>query len=468
MKNYGLSNKDLKFVQSKIDFQRQYLEDSTFITGNGQIKSLLDVSHSANHSVRYYAQLVNKINTMTDYTKTLGLVPVFVTATLDGFYRDILHHGDIKRFFNHLLKYNSLKDIARRTPKENKLYFRAKDVFKKIPDNAEMNYVRTRIINGDEITVKDLYNILNYQMKLFLASAPFKKMRKEGIKYSYIRTVEPHEDGIPHFHMMFYIAPEYVNEVKLQFTKSFTAPRNSAPLKGCDKGQLECFQWDINKPSAYVLKYVTKSFMDLKNQETIDYMQAWFVYHRIPRCVTSHTVIPQWVFQKIQPLESDWYYLTDIANAPDAQCEWSKDDDYFRFHDSYSNRTLLYDRGLYKIFYDDTIVKQFGERREKKEVYDHFDKVPSKWVMPKKEKYIPLIIDDKNLLFKDGKVFEPSNKSPKHMKDIELYNYFKSIDKDIENANMQHYTYVKNELIDRGMIEGNKQSLDIPKYNDEF
>jgi hypothetical protein len=298
MKTYGISPNELTYVQNKIDMQRDYLESNVFTTKHGQVKSLIEVSHSANHSERYYSQLVNKINTMTDYTKTLGLVPVFVTATLDGFYRDIYHKQDISRYYKYLLRYNSLKKLPRKTAKEKRYYDRAKSVITKIPDSPEFNYIRTRIEKNEQLSIKDLYNILNYQMKLFLASGVFKEMKQKGIKYSYIRTVEPHKDGIPHFHMMFYISPEYILKIKDQFTKSFSAPRNAKPLKGCTVGQLDSFQWKIDKPAAYVLKYVTKSFMDLRNQTKIDYMQAWFVKHRIPRCVTSHTIILSGYFRK--------------------------------------------------------------------------------------------------------------------------------------------------------------------------
>ncbi|PCI27256.1 MAG: hypothetical protein COB67_08870 [SAR324 cluster bacterium] len=484
MENYGLTSNDLSYVQNKIDRQKKYLEETTFITGNGQIKSLLDVSHHANHSLRYYAQLVNKINTMTDFTKTLGLVPVFITSTLDGFYRDLLHENDNKRFYNHLLKFNSLKKIARKSDKEKKLYLRAKKAVTKIPNNPETNYIFDRIVNNEKINVKDLYNILNYQMKLFLASAPFKAMRKQGLKYSYIRTVEPHKDGVPHFHMMFYVPIDYMAQIKDQFTKSFSASRNSKPLRGCDKGQLESFQWDINKPSAYVLKYVTKSFMDLKNQKTMDYMQAWFVYHRIPRCVTSHTIIPQWVFQKIQPLESDWYYLTDIANAEGGHCEWSKDDDYFKFEDVYSGRTLLYDRGLYKIYYGDKVVKEFGakkkeslypdeyfklsidEQKEKTLKFDKFEKVPKKFTNKKVHNHIPLVVDGIDMFYINGNVVKQGVKSPNKMKNLDLYDYFKNIDEDIENVNLQHYGHTKNVMIKRGLLHDEIVSLNL--YNEEF
>ncbi|WP_373033711.1 hypothetical protein, partial [Sulfurovum sp.] len=99
MNTYRLTENDLNYVKQKMAHQKKYLQDTTFVTGQGQVKSLLDVSFSANHSVRYYAQLANKINTMSDYAKSIGHVPLFLTMTLDGFYRDFLR-GDFKRFKN--------------------------------------------------------------------------------------------------------------------------------------------------------------------------------------------------------------------------------------------------------------------------------------------------------------------------------------------------------------------------------
>lgn len=80
---YGLTADDLKQMRDKIDKQRNYLENNHFHTVTGQVKSLLDVSFSANMSERYYAQLSNKINTMADLAFNEHLKPVFLTITLD-------------------------------------------------------------------------------------------------------------------------------------------------------------------------------------------------------------------------------------------------------------------------------------------------------------------------------------------------------------------------------------------------
>ena len=59
---YGLHSFDVENIQIKINKQKDYMENSTFMTSNGTCKTLLDVSMSANISERYYAQLVNKVN----------------------------------------------------------------------------------------------------------------------------------------------------------------------------------------------------------------------------------------------------------------------------------------------------------------------------------------------------------------------------------------------------------------------
>ena len=91
---YGLTEKDLKEIQKKHNIQREYLSNSTFETSNGQIKSLLDVSFSANHSERYYSEIINKVNTLNDLMNSdidVTYKPVFITITLDGFFRDFLY-----------------------------------------------------------------------------------------------------------------------------------------------------------------------------------------------------------------------------------------------------------------------------------------------------------------------------------------------------------------------------------------
>ena len=441
MNTYRLTSDDLNYVKQKMAHQKKYLQDTTFITGQGQTKSLLDVSFSANHSVRYYAQLANKINTMTDYSKSIGHVPIFLTMTLDGYYRDFLR-GDFKRFKN-------LSDDKK------------KEALRGIPNNDIYGYLKDKIKDNIAFTVKDLYNCLNTQTKNFFKSYSVLRLKKDGVRYDYVKAIEPHKDGVPHLHMLLFVPMEYKDSLKKDFEKCFPASENKKLLiinkftkETCPEGQTKGFQWIIYNPAAYVMKYVTKSFRDVKNNAEIDYLQAWYIKHRITRVTFSKSTIPQWVYQKMVPLEKDWFHLTELLRTDIGRCEWSKEDDYILLHDNDFNRSLEYDRGLYKIFYGDKIVREFGEIKEKV-VIDKYESMPKTWVCSKQDakNYIDVDIDGKCYFLRNGDLSERLKK-PYEMTFLELYNYFYSLD--IDTLDLFHYGLVRNMMIQKNMLIGER------------
>lgn len=434
---FGLTKNDLKTVQNKVDSQSSYLDNNYFTTSSGQVKTLKDVSYSANHSVRYYAQLNNKIDTMTKFAISQGLHSCFLTMTLDGYFRDLLY-GDYTRF-------DKLSD------KEKFIALQS------VPSNEKHGEVRQKIEARKELTIKDLYNILNHQTSRFQQSYSFKKLKKQNENYMYIRTVEPHKDGVPHFHVMLYIPFEHIKQFKKDFIKSYPAPQNRRIKDSkkyvvdynIDDVDLESFQTDIKDTTAYVMKYILKSFMDVKNQKKIDYIQAWYIKHRIMRCVTSRSLVPQWVYQLAYAFESDWFHLTDLMKDKNNHVEWSKEDNYFYFIDNHTGRELIYQYGKYQVVYEDRIIKEIGSVREKNINVKVYDKTPTKWT--KKESPIPTYQDD-NLIayFVKDNGFKSINKKPYQMKNYQLRQYFESID--INTVNPAHYAVTHNLLIDRGLI----------------
>ena len=344
-KKFGLTYTDLLVSQNKIDSQRDYLEKNELITKNGQLKSLLDLSYSANHSERYYAQLANKINTMEMIALNKGLTSYFLTMTLDGFYRDLIN-GDYSR-------YNAFKAHKKLLIKRS------------VPNNEKLGFIQNKLDTEQKLTIKDLYNILNHQMRQFRNKSAFKKLKENNDDYVYIRTVEPHENGVPHFHMMLFIPKKYESLFKKDFKSSFVAPQNTKPLRDNYKkpidGTMIGFQSDINDASAYIMKYITKSFMDVKNDAKLDFLSAWYVKHKIFRCVTSRSVVPQWIFQKISMYEKDWYYLSDILDSPRNESEWSKEKDYFYLYDNWSNKEIAYEYGRLSVYSSNILVFRAGE-----------------------------------------------------------------------------------------------------------
>jgi hypothetical protein len=442
---YGLKEKDLKEIQKKHEVQRDYLDNHIFTTATGQVKSLLDVSFSANHSERYYSELLNKINTINDIIATEETLyqPIFITITLDGYFRDFLK-GNFTR-------YDEKKHL------------------KYIPNNDRFGALRDKITKKEKFTIKDLYNVLNFQLNRFQKSNIFKKIKEDGHKAHYIRVCEPHKkDGVPHLHLMLYVPVKYVNTLKDFYISYFPAPQNIKPLdKNIDDGQLKGFQWEIKSAPAYILKYIFKSFLNVQNETELDYLQAWYIQNRILRIVTSHSLVPAWVYRKIAPLENDWFYLTDIKN--NFISEWSKEDDYIRLEDEY-NRTLEYQKGIYKLYYKDRIIKQFGTLKEDKPV-DVNATINLKY--KKRIKEPKIIIDGKQFMmtynelipiFKFGFLTPVHQLKPiKYTSNIELYkDYISMENKDIDLIDLKHYALVKNELIRRNQISG--EILPINNY----
>jgi len=442
---FGLSKNDLKTIQNKLDSQSSYLDNNYFTTSSGQIKTLKDISFSANHSVRYYARLNNKIDTMTKMALSQGLHSCFLTMTLDGYFRDLLH-GDYTRF--------------------DKLSDKDKTIaLKSVPSSEDLGEVRQKIKARKTLIIKDLYNILNHQTKKYLKSYAFKKLKKANDNYMYIRTVEPHKDGVPHFHVMLYIPFKHIEQFKKDFIKSYPAPQNRRIKDSkkfiqdnkIDNQELESFQTDIKDTTAYVMKYILKSFMDVKNQKEIDYIQAWYIKHRIMRCVTSKSLIPQWVYDKAYAFESDWYHLTDLMNDKNNHCEWSSEDNYFYFIDNHTKRELIYQYGKYQVIYEDRVIKEIGEVKEKNINVKVYDKTPAQWT--KKSSPVPTYANNTLIGHHiNGVGFQKlAKKKPYQMKDYQLKQYFDNIN--IKTINPTHYAHTTNIMIERGLITGNKVDL---------
>lgn len=428
---YGVSSFDVEFCQTKINVQKEYLNSQNFITSSGSIKSLMDVSMSANLSSRYYAQLVNKVNTLQQVMQNEGLTPVFLTITHHGWLHD-LYYGDYSRFND--------------------------DCLYKLPENDKYGYMRTKASKRELFDVHDLYMVLRWNWDRFTKTRSFMNMRKSS-KVGYLFAVEPHDSGVPHAHVLLYVPFDYVDKLKSEFIKIFDAPMNITQDKKrlspeqLRNGELNGFQWTITNPVGYILKYVTKSFMNIKNQEQLDELQAWYIKHRIVRFTTSHTLVPQWVYNKVYPLENDWLYLSELKN--NETCEWSSEDDYFKFEDENLNKTIIYNRGLYQMFQNGELIREFGTFKEKE---DFSYRYKDKFIIRPKKKRVPVY------MVINGVRFDLHDKPIAKRGDWELYNYYNTLNPDI--CNLQHFGLVQNELIKRGLIKGEIQSLNY--FNTKF
>ncbi len=431
--NYGLTFKDLEAVRDKLQRQRAYLEKHEFYSSfSGQVKTLLDVSMSPNHSARYYAMILNKVSTFISYNFDKDLTPLFLTITLDGFFRDFLR-GDYSRWKKYKDKYKN-----------------------HIPNNERFGYYLNQIdieaskSNPNPLTPKDLYKILSFQFFRFIRSYTLQKLKKEGLEFTFIKVHEPHKDGVPHLHILFYLPSQYIKPLYYHFKNFFPAPRNHQKLNFRDNGrtsqgiyETQGFQWKINSPMGYILKYILKSFRNVQNNEDIDYLQAWYVHYKIPRIIFSRTLIPQDVYYKASLLEDDWFYLTLIRRYSGGYLR-NKKYDYFRFDDEENDRHIYYFRGYFMLVSKGHIVRTFGISIlpspvciPQKKTYSDKDILNSVKVTSLDSIEIVLERDGKEYLYFKGKFLDP----PIAMKYKKLFKQMYSIFSEQKKIQMRKEGY---------------------------
>ncbi|MCV3402640.1 hypothetical protein L8V85_01530 [Campylobacter sp. IFREMER_LSEM_CL2090] len=344
--SYGLSLKDLELCNLKLDNQRNYLSNRFYTSFTGEIKSFLDLSYSANFGKKYYAELVNRCNVISSLQFDYDLMPVFLTITLNGCFRNALK-GDFTSF--------------------------------KPFDRKYLDYSLNYKININEaFTIKDLIKLLNYQWNLFIMRI---HRKYKGLKKLYIRCFEPHKkDGVPHIHALIYI-PKYAFNYTFEiYKKIFYAPQNLKQGNKLTKeqvlnGEINGFQWSLNNPTGYVMKYIYKTFINFNDRHDLDFLSAWYVKHKVRRFLTSKTPVPLWIYRKINFFKKDFYNLFDFINNDDCVCEWSFDKQYFCFMND--KETIEYDncKLIYKFM--GRIVYQYEKEKHPK-LYKRYKKISFK------------------------------------------------------------------------------------------
>ena len=239
--HYGLSSSDLEEVEQKLKRQKQFLEFSYLYDRiNQNAIPLSDLLISANHSPdRYYAEVQNRVNTLTTIAKQRELKPLFLTLTLPSEYHKYK-----------TLQRNGIKDKLVPNPKYN------------------------------NIPAKDAVKILTKMFAKLRHDRSLKELSKE--QRIYFRVNEPHKDGTPHTHILMFVPADRVERVKKAFKRLFFGPAND-------------IQDDIENATSYVMKYINKT-LPLSKQKNLSekdkYLNAWYSKNRVIRFNSSKTLAP--------------------------------------------------------------------------------------------------------------------------------------------------------------------------------
>ena len=398
-RTYGVSDYDLKEVKNKLALQAKWLESQEYISDvTGELRTFLDFTMSANHSKKYYAEVWNRTNTISDFMLNHNHRIAFLTITLNGCFRRALN-GDYSRFKS--------QDEKKLSPK----FFEKK-------------------LNCEPCSIKDLVDLLNYQWHAF-----FKRILAylKGSKYFYIRAFEPHKDGVPHIHALISYPKEIHEKVLQAYKDIFNAPQNLKSTylskEQVKNGEINGFQWSINNPAGYVLKYINKSFVNCLENKELNHQQAWYIKYKVRRFTTSRHQIPLWIYRKINFFKKDFYNLCLLKDHSDWFCEWDYSSQYFRLSNIKTTELINYENGVLEYSIQGKIIHRYEKKFPKK---------------PQRQK-----IDLRTYDEKDKKPFGrwECRKPINRMKDYEFLEYFKAL----AISNSPHYALCLNELKKRGL-----------------
>jgi hypothetical protein len=240
---YGLSNDDLESTKAKIKNQRAFL-DYSYIENNitGQQFSLKECIVSSNHNPdRYYGEIQNRINTLEREATNADLIPVFLTITLPSEF--------------HMMK-----------------------------TTRNGNLVKNPKYNGVE--PKESVKILTKMWARLRQDRSLKELLK--MQRMYYRVNEPHKDGTPHTHILLFIPKERIERVEKAFNRLYNQKSNK-------------FEKNIRSATSYIMKYINKTLPMSKNKVTKkdEYLNAWYIKHRINRFCGSRSTAPMYLYRML-------------------------------------------------------------------------------------------------------------------------------------------------------------------------
>ena len=133
-------------------------------------------------------------------------------------------------------------------------------------------YLAEKLSNNEAFTIKDLVNLLNHLWFVFVKRIHTKY---KNLKKYYIRAFEPHKkDGVPHIHALLSYSESAHDYILKTFKNIFYAPQNLKTnylsKEQILNGEINGFQWTLNNPSGYILKYINKSFVNFNKSKNLN------------------------------------------------------------------------------------------------------------------------------------------------------------------------------------------------------
>ena len=418
---YGITRDARKIAKEKIRLAKQFLS-STYVKKSIPKIPLVDdekvplieiVQNSFINTHRYIAEINHRVASIKEYAKEQNLEPLFVTLTLPTQYHP-------KR----RIKLKSGRYVWVRND----------------------NYLPE--INGEENTPKLASKHLSEFFRRILRHRSFYKIPKE--KRVFFRVIEPHKNsGVPHTHILFFVP----KEAKPKLIKAIfnLYPEPQAHIVD-----------DIQDATAYMMKYILKTLDDLRqDEEHYTDLTYWYIFWGICRIYTSRTFPALEVYRRLKGRFS----LLELHHLKKEG----------RLHVWVDVKTDKLDMISIDVIDDNGILYKnvpvwTRNRYIVVETSKRYEKVPSTLPKRKKEEIIPVDTPEGRFYFRGDKLIKPQP-IPARMKDMQLYNYYNSLDPDDLTQSYGHYAVVHNEMVSRGLIDEDmiplQEAVDLDLFIDE-
>ncbi len=457
MNNYGLTPFQREQALNKLHKNIEFMHTNG-IQLDDKIVTYADfVQNSYMNSNRYIAEIQHRAWNMYAYARERNLANLMLTLTLPS------------RWHSH------------KTNKKGKLVpnpkYAGRPVITKI---GQYNIINAHVIvkppliepyldfskTIDYYTPRNASKELSRLFKKLFDDRSYKDIDKDD--RCYFRVTEPHKDGTPHIHMSLFVPFDRVERIEKAFKRKFPQPQ----------GKIEK---DIRKPVNYLMKYVLKTFDDLRKEQNISNLTLWYLHHGISRFYTSKTFINLEVYRKLKG-EYNLCELTDAYREGRINVYYYKGTDklalieneygtlytpkpinYFEKHDT---QTEVHYNSLFvqqpKISIDELKKSKSVLSITPADVFEHSpvdfqSRFESIYKRKPLDKPIEVYFDNEPYTYYKGR-FTKVVKQPYQMSDFELYQYYQSID--IDTIDYKRFLNTRNECIKRKLIDGEIMPLD--------
>ncbi len=438
---YGVDEKDKEDVNNNLKKQINYLKDTYLNIDNGEkFLNLYDIAYGANIKPKqYHAEIWNRVTSLQKYAIEKKYTSVFFLTITPPSY---------------------LKPLKQINIGKNKI---------RMVDNP--NFC------GLTDYVKEAREHISQKWRKFLRQRIFKEIKQRyGENLIYLRVYEPMLDGTPHLHLMCFVPDEFAKRFYNLVQNYFSDTRFD--IKNVFENEKHV--------TAYILKYILKSFKHVDNTLS-DVVSYWYVKNKIRRFTTSRTLIPLQLFRILKRHDEfqDIYattkeYKNDMFNVELILCSnhlFSKDyndltkSDYkiatvevYRPDGLGYSLEILYKRkiNITKFEKEDNPNIKFDpnkktyhqvkyDNNKKMLVYCSSKELPNQQITPVYvNNSLKYILHNDNLI-----TYKPNFQK---MSDMELFNYFTSLD--FETSNQHHIAYIHNLLAQRGFFSFDNVPMD--------